>query len=141
MWLSAAGEIEALSPEEARARLDPRLDSLSGGAVRIVCHMRAVARMLALAGFAALDILELFAFVRPARFCVPTPRGIAAATGLPSPLTMADACVALVDAASVLLRELQADLTIETRALAEIAERAGWGWGPAVLAALPPAEP
>jgi ATP-dependent DNA helicase DinG len=30
---------------------------------------------------------------------------------------------------------------METRALAEIAERAGWGWGPAVLAALPPTEP
>ena len=141
MWLSADGEIEALSPEEARARLDPRLDSLGGGAIPIVCHARAVARRLDLAGFAALDILELFAFVRPARFCVPTPRGIAAALGLPPPRTMADACVALIDAARALLRELQADDSIETRALAEIAGRAGWGWGPAVLAALPPAEP
>jgi ATP-dependent DNA helicase DinG len=54
---------------------------------------------------------------------------------------MADECVALLAAAGELLRELQADDTIETRALAEIAERAGWGWAPAVLAALPPAEP
>ena len=139
LWLSADGEIEALSPEEARARLDPRPTAAS--AIPIVCHARAVARRLDLAGFAALDILELFAFVRPARFCVPTPRGIAAALGLPPPRTMADACVALIDAARALLRELQADDSIETRALAEIAERAGWGWGPAVLAALPPAEP
>jgi ATP-dependent DNA helicase DinG len=36
---------------------------------------------------------------------------------------------------------LQADDAIESRALAEIAGRAGWSWGPAVLAALPPAEP
>ena len=136
LWLSADGEIEALSPAEARARLDRR----SGGETPIVCHARAVARRLDLAGFAALDVLELFAFVRPARFCVPTPRGIAAALGLAPPRTMADACVALIDAARALLQELQADNNIETRALAEIAERAGWGWGPAVLAALPPAE-
>ena len=140
MWLSADGEIEALSPEEARARLDPRLDSLGGGAVPIVCHMRAVARRLDLAGFAALDILELFAFVRPARFCVPTPRGIAAALYLKPTRTMADACVALIDAARALLRELRADDNSETRALAEIAGRAGWSWGPAVLAALSSAE-
>src|SRR4051812_20089956 len=136
LWLSADGEIEAVSPEEARARLAP-----DGGKAPIVCHMRTVARRLDLAGFAALDVLELFAFVRPARFCVPTPRGIAAATGLPPPHTMADACVTLVDAARVLLQELQVDDTIESRALAEIAERAGSGWAPAVLAALPPAEP
>src|SRR3954464_4292297 len=136
LWLSADGEIEAVSPEEARARLAPE-----GGETPIVCPMRGVARRLDLAGFAALDVLELFAFVRPARFCVPTPRGIAAATGLPPPRTMEDACVALIDAARALLQELQTDLTIETRALAEIAERAGWSWGPAVLAALPPTEP
>src|SRR3954454_24582818 len=127
MWLSVDGEIEALSPDEARARLDPRLDSPGGGAVPIVCHMRAVARRLDLAGFAALDILELFAFVRPARFCVPTPRGLAVALGLEPPRAMADQCVALLDAARLLLCELQADEDVETRALAEIAENAGWG--------------
>src|SRR4051794_5766153 len=136
LWLSADGEIEAVSPEEARARLAP-----DGGKAPIVCHMRTVARRLDLPGFAALDILELFAFVRPARFCVPTPRGITAALGLPTPRTMADACVALIDAAQELLRELQEDDSIETRALAEIAGRARWGWGQAVLASLPPAEP
>ena len=133
------GDRGAVAGRGARpARSPARLPG--GGAIPIVCHARAVARRLDLAGFAALDILELFAFVRPARFCVPTPRGIAAALGLPPPRTMADACVALIDAARALLRELQADDSIETRALAEIAGRAGWGWGPAVLAALPPAE-
>ena len=113
----------------------------AAGEIPIVCHARAVARRLDLAGFAALDVLELFAFARPARFCVPTPRGLAAALGLPPPRTMADSCVTLIEAARELLQELQADGDIETRALAEIAERAGWGWGSAVLAALPPAEP
>ena len=75
LWLSPEGEIEALSPEEARARLDP----VQGGETPMVCHARAVARRLDIpsrdwAGFAAFDLLELFAFVRPAQFCVPTPR-------------------------------------------------------------------
>ncbi|MGE3784003.1 MAG: ATP-dependent DNA helicase, partial [Alphaproteobacteria bacterium] len=136
LWLSEDGEIEALSPEEARSRLDPR----ESGAVPIVCHARAVARRLDLAGFAALDILELFAFARPAGFCVPTPRGLAVALGLPTPRTMAHGCVTLIDAARELLRGLQTDHAVETRALAEIAARGGWGWGSAVLAALPATE-
>ena len=32
-----------------------------------------------------LDLLELFAFLRPARFMVPTPKGLARAAGLPVP--------------------------------------------------------
>src|SRR5216684_4146871 len=115
MWLSPEGEIEALSP--------------------------AVARRLDIPGFAALDLLELFAFVRPAQFCVPTPRGLAAALGLAQPGSMAEGCVALATAARALLQQLQAETDPEIRAVAEMAERAGWGWGPAVLAALPPAEP
>jgi ATP-dependent DNA helicase DinG len=137
VWLSPEGEVEALSPEEARRRLDAR----SGGDIPIVCHARAVARRLELGGFAALDVLELFAFVRPARFCVPTPHGLAAALGLAPPHGMADSCVTLTTAARALLQELQADGDAETRAAAELAARAGWGWGPAVLAALPPSEP
>jgi ATP-dependent DNA helicase DinG len=133
VWLSPEGEVEALSPAEARARLD--------GEAPLVCHMRAVARRLDMAGFAALDLLELFAFVRPARFCVPTPRGLAAALGLIAPQTMAEAAVALATAARALLHELAADDASDTRALAEAADRAGWLWGPAVLAALPPGDP
>src|SRR5204862_6984477 len=124
---------EALSPAEARARLE--------GESAMVCHARAVARRLEIAGFAALDLLELFAFVRPAQFCVPTPRGLAAALGLAPPGNMAEACVAPATAARALLQELPAESDPEARAIAELAERSGWGWGPAVLAALPPGEP
>ena len=72
----------------------------------MVCHARAVARRLDMPGFAAFDLLELFAFVRPARFCVPTPRGLAATLGLVPPHDMAEACVALGTAARALLQEL-----------------------------------
>src|SRR5882762_1439211 len=101
LWLSPEGEIEALSLAEARARLE--------GESAMVCHARAVARRLDIAGFAALDLLELFAFVRPAQFCVPTPRGLAAALGLAQPGNMAEACVALATAARALLQQLQGE--------------------------------
>src|SRR5437016_8169408 len=127
LWLSPEGEIEALAPADARARLD--------GDTPMVCHARAVARRLDIAGFAALDLLELFAFARPAQFCVPTPRGLADALGLAQPATPAEACVALVTAARALLQELAGESEPGMRALAEAADRAGWSWGAAVLAA------
>ena len=133
VWLSPDGEIEALSVDEARHRLETE--------TAMVCHARAIARRLDMPGFAALDLLELFAFVRPAQFCVPTPRGLAAALGLQAPESMAEACVALTTAARALLQELGQETDPNARAIAELAERAGWAWGPAVLAALPPADP
>jgi ATP-dependent DNA helicase DinG len=136
-WLSPDGEIEVLSPDEARARLD----SAHGGETPILCHARATARRLDLPDLQAFDVLDLFAFVRPARFCVPTPRGIAAALGLIQPASPAEACVALVTAARALLQDLAGETDPGVRAIAEAADRAGWGWGAAVLAALPPADP
>src|SRR5215469_4485245 len=69
LWLSPEGEIEALAPAEARSRVEREAPML--------CHARATARRLETQEFPALDLLELFAFVHPARFCVPTPRGLA----------------------------------------------------------------
>src|SRR5207302_6812654 len=57
------------------------------------------------------------------------------------PGNMAEGCVALVTAARALLQQLQAETELDIRALAEAATHAGWPWGPAVMAALPSAEP
>jgi ATP-dependent DNA helicase DinG len=132
-WLSADGEIEALSPAEAvgRAQIDPPM----------LCHAVATARRLDTPGFAALDLLELFAFVYPARFCVPTPRGLAEAVGLPAPRRPSEACASLAAAARALLEALGAETDLEIRAIAETMERGGWLWGGAALAALPPLAP
>src|SRR5579872_7281499 len=132
-WLSPDGEIEVLSPTEARVRIERETPML--------CHARATARRLDLPGLQALDLLELFAFVRPAQFCVPTPRGIAAALGLSEPSNPAEACVTLVTAARSLLQDLAGETDAGIRAIAEAADRAGWSWGVAVLAALPPTDP
>jgi len=133
IWLSPDGEIEALSHDEARQRL--------GREMAMLCHARATARRLDLSGLVALDVLELFAFVRPARFCVPTPRGLAEALGLAAPRGAPEQCLALAAAAQTLLELLAAETDVSVRALAEAAERAQWPWAPAVLAALPPADP
>lgn len=109
----------------------------------LVCHGPATAARLGLEGFLHLDVLELFAFVRPARFCLPTPRGMAEAVGLPPPADLEDEADALFTATRRLLEELaartQADTAaraVDTRGLAWAMARGGWGWGNAVLAAL-----
>ncbi|WP_421932909.1 ATP-dependent DNA helicase [Phenylobacterium sp.] len=85
------------------------------------------------------DALELFAFVRPARFCAPSAAGLALALGLPEPKgAMAQAQV-LREACHALLSELA--LTPEPSreealAIGETLARAGWAWGTAVIGAL-----
>jgi ATP-dependent DNA helicase DinG len=133
LWLTAEGEITALSRDEARRRIEREMPML--------CHARATARRLDLPLFPALDLLELFAFVYPARFCVPTPRGLAEALGLALPNSAADQCVTLAAAARALLEALMAETDIEARAVATVMAQGGWPWGPAVLAALPAAAP
>jgi ATP-dependent DNA helicase DinG len=133
LWLSPDGEVEALAPAEARSRVERETPML--------CHARATARRLDAPIFPALDLLELFAFVRPARFCVPTPRGLAAALGLDLPRRPAEACVSLATAARALLQELGGDTDAETRAVAQAMDRGGWLWAPAVIAALPVGDP
>src|ERR1700751_5128702 len=133
LWLSPDGEIEALAPAEAPRRVEREMPML--------CHARATARRLDMPVFPALDLLELFAFVRPAKFCVPTPRGLAEALGIDLPRRPAEECVTLATAARALLEELGGETDNEARAVAEAMHRGGWLWAPAVLAALPVCDP
>src|SRR3974377_1159972 len=129
LWLSPDGEIEALAPAEARSRAERETP--------VLCHARATAWRLDMPVFPALDLLELFAFVRPARFCVPTPRGLAEALGIMRPRRPAEDCVTLATAARSLLEELAGETDAEARTAAEAMHRGGWLWAPAVIAALP----
>ena len=129
LWLSTDGEVEDLSLGEAarRAREEAPL----------VCHAPAVAALLGINGFAAFDLLELFAFVRPARFCLPTPRGLAAALGLRAPEGAAGEALVLRDAAVALLAgltHLEPRAAREAARIARTMASAGWSWGDAVLA-------
>src|SRR5262249_30240634 len=128
-WLDTTGEVLLLTPQDAARR---------GGRPPPVPLPRPATPQRPGGGrFAALDPLELFAFVRPARFCIPTPRGLAEALGLPMPRGLEDEAVALHQVAAGLLAELQA--TTPDPRLSRIAwtmARGNWPWGPAVIAAL-----
>jgi len=132
-WLTPDGEIEDLSHAEVAERLTPKQPP-------IVCHARATARRLNLAAFAAFDVLELFAFVRPARFVLPTPRGLAEALNLALPGTLEREAECLLAASVALLEELAERARGLGDAQAVPAARAmslgGWPWAQAVLAAL-----
>jgi ATP-dependent DNA helicase DinG len=134
--LTADGELLTLATDAARdevRRLRPPL----------VVHAPATFRRLGLpAGAPALDLLELFAFVLPARPVAPTPRGLALALDLRPPETLEDAAALLPDVQATLLHRLTAgrDTPLNRFAVGIAARmgRAGWLWAPAVLAALPP---
>jgi len=109
----------------------------------MVAHAALTARRLGLAPPPRtpqiLDVLELFAFVRPARFTAPSPAGLAQALGLHAPHGAEGFAAVLAPAADQLLAEL-ADPAYpgrnEALSLAESLRRAGWGWGEAVVRAL-----
>jgi ATP-dependent DNA helicase DinG len=131
IWLTPDGEIEELDRLKARRRCDK--------APPILCHAPATARRLGLESLAAYDVLELFAFVRPARSCAPTPRGLAIALGQDLPTNLAEQALSLPRAAALLLNEAAGMETKDRREAAAVAwtmARGGWLWGPYVLAAL-----
>ena len=105
----------------------------------ILCHGPATAARLKVERFAAFDVLELFAFVRPAAFCLPTVAGLAEGLNLRAPLMLEDKPLTLLQAAKALLTELMRYDDLAAKPLAEIAgamTRGGWLWGQSVLAAL-----
>jgi len=114
----------------------------TGGPV-LVAHASLTARRLGLASPPRsrdlLDVLELFAFVRPARFCAPSPSGLALALGQAEPKGAQAQAQALRRAAGDLLREL-ADPAYPGRedavTLNETLGRVGWSWADRVGAAL-----
>jgi ATP-dependent DNA helicase DinG len=107
----------------------------------MVVHAPMTFRRLGISGAPAFDLLELFAFVLPARAAAPTPRGLALALDMPPPGADPTAAAALLpDLARALLARLAAgrDLPMNKDAagLAARMGKAGWGWAPFVAAAL-----
>jgi ATP-dependent DNA helicase DinG len=131
VWLDRDGELIELSLKDAASR--------ARSEAPILCHAKAVTRRLGCDPFAAYDLLELFAFVRPARFCTPTPRGLANELGLLPPGSLDAEVSVLPQIALSLLRELAAHSNRKDPSACDIAwamARTGWRWGPAVLSAV-----
>ena len=131
-WLEPTGEIAILSPAETAERL-------ASGVRPVVCHAKAAAAKLGVSPFAAYDLLELYAFVRPARFVLPTPAGLAESLGLALPGTLEKQAECILEAAARLLAELAGGPDARdgpARPIAAAMAQGGWPWGPAVQAAL-----
>jgi ATP-dependent DNA helicase DinG len=131
--LTPDGELLSLPAEAAAAalrRLRPPL----------LVHAPASFRRLGMAGGPALDLLELFAFVLPARAVAPTPRGLALALDMTPPGSLEDAAALLPDLAEALLNRLRAGRGLPVHAhaagIAARMGRAGWLWAPAVRQAM-----
>ncbi len=132
--LTPDGELLLLPTDEAVARLRTL-------GPPILVHAAATFRRLGMRPGPAFDLLELFAFVRPAQTAAPTPRGLALALDDPDPPIGLEAEVTrLPDLAAALLNQLsQARNTLRNRDAASLAARmqkAGWGWGGYITYAL-----
>ncbi|MSO71035.1 MAG: ATP-dependent DNA helicase [Alphaproteobacteria bacterium] len=127
LWVTGDGEVNEIANAEAIRRARAELP--------LVCHLPSLARSLGSEAFPALDLLELYAFVRPAQFCLPTPGGLAQAVGLPAARSLADAAALLPRIARRLLAELAASDSEAVALLAGLTE-AGWGWASSAEAAL-----
>ncbi|MBV8409024.1 MAG: ATP-dependent DNA helicase [Alphaproteobacteria bacterium] len=131
LWRSADGTIERVAGADATLR--------AAGSLPLVCHRPAVAARLGVEDLRARDALELFAFVRPAQFCLPTVRGLCEALDLAIPATPEEEAAGLIDAARALLDDLEDGAALaspEMRNAAVAMARGGWSWGEEVLAAL-----
>ncbi len=128
LWLSAEGEVLHPNAEEAArlAREEPPL----------VCHLPALCRRLGIGPFPALDLLELFAFVRPAEACVPTPRGLCRALDLPVPDNAEAMAQGLQRVAGLLLAGAGRVHPRQAGGLAFALAREGWSWSSLLLQAL-----
>ena len=126
-WMSADGEIKTLSLNEGA-----RLLSTSDKPVLVV-HSLATARRLRCGPFPRLDILELFAFVHPARFSLPTPQGLAQALNLSMPESLEDELETLQTALGILLADLKKQKSKELCHLVFAMKAGGWSWAPIVL--------
>ena len=94
IWIASEGETRQVGRGEAIR--------LAADTPMIMLNAALVGQRLGYAELSGLDLLELFAFLRPARFMVPTPRGLARAAGLDEP-TRDDAIAPFLRAAAAAL--------------------------------------
>lgn len=101
----------------------------------IILNAPLVGQRLGYAELSGLDLLELFAFVHPARFAVPTPKGLARALGMAPPEDDATAAAFLLRAAETLLARVAAPGWHEREGAwtgAQTLHRLRWPWAAAL---------
>jgi ATP-dependent DNA helicase DinG len=132
IWLaSGEGEVREASRGEAIAR--------AAETPHILLNAPLVGQRLGYPELSGLDLLELFAFIHPARFAVPTAAGLSRTLGLEPPAGEPDAASALKRIAERLMavlgdpewREREGAWTSNATL-----HRLGWGWAPLIGARL-----
>lgn len=130
-WLSQQGEIKILNAAQAILAC--------GNKPTLVCHWPYTRARMNDADLNVIDILELYAFVHPAKFCVPTPAGLAKALGHTIPAALEDYPYSLLESVHYLLDDL-ANHPQKEQLLAIASAMGlngkGWAWTPHVFAAL-----
>ncbi|MDB5696201.1 MAG: helicase [Sphingomonas bacterium] len=127
IWLATASETRAVSRAEAiRVAAETPV---------ILLNAPLVGQRLGYAELSGLDLLELFAFLHPARFAVPTPAGLARAVDLSPPDRDEDVASFLLEAAAALLAVTEGGWPEREGAWMAAAslQRLRWPWAPAVL--------
>ena len=128
IWVAdAAGELREATRGEAIARV--------AETPHIILNAPLVGQRLGYAELSGLDLLELFAFIHPARFAVPTPAGLSRAVGIQPPASESEAAAKLQEIAAKLLQRLgDADWPEREGAWTSNASlhRLGWSWAPLV---------
>src|SRR5471032_175855 len=131
LWLSADGVLERIAAPEAALR--------SARARPLLVHAPAVAARRSSDLLPARDLLELYAFVHPATFCLPTVRGLAAAVDVhvgPTPEDELSALPKIAQALVASLEDMAALASAEFKDIALTMARGDWAWGDTVLLAL-----
>jgi ATP-dependent DNA helicase DinG len=132
IWLAGGdGEVREATRGEAIAR--------AAETPHIILNAPLVGQRLGYPELSGLDLLELFAFVHPARFAVPTVAGLSRALGLQPPIGEAEAAGSLVGIVERLLASLaNPDWREREGAWTSNAtlHRLGWGWAPLIGARL-----
>ena len=135
-----AGVCDGAGPRELSAR---EAEALALRAPVVTVHAALTARRLGLQSPPRskdiFDALELYAFVRPARFCAPSAVGMALAMGMAEPSGAPAQAEALAACCRMLLAELAESpepSREEALSVAETLSRAGWAWAAPVIEAL-----
>ncbi len=98
IWIADADSVREVGRAQAIAR--------AADTPMLMLNAPLMAQRLGYPELSGLDVLELFAFVHPARFMVPTIKGLASATGLAMPDDEASAGPLLRAAAAVLIERM-----------------------------------
>ena len=101
------GQVHSISKGEAAGR--------AAETPMVMLNAPLVAQRLGYPDLSGLDLLELYAFVYPARFAVPTPKGLAKALGLDAPATDQEVPIFLLKTKNCL--RLQELLTYKVQAV------------------------